>query len=242
MIYLFPIAGRGSRFLEKANENSEYKKPKPLIDIKGKPMIQRAVEAFPISSEDKLVFVVRKEHVEEYNIDVKLKEIFKTNTEIVVQDTPPEGAAKTVLLAKKLINNSQPLLITDSDFILEGKKYFDKIQDNDPDFAFPTFYSENPRSSFAKINEKGFVTETAEKKKISTNAIIGSYYFKEGRDFVFAAEKMIKEDVKVGGEFYISPSFNYLVQENKKGILINGCKLVEMGTPELLEESRSAIE
>ena len=237
MRYIFPIAGRGSRFLAKADENPEYKKPKPLIDVLGVPMIKRAVEGFEIQEKDSLIFIVRKEHIDEFQIDKLLKDLFGEKTIIIIQDTLPEGAAKTVLLAKEHINNGESILITDSDFILEGDKYISEIKKQNPDFALPVFYSENPRSSFAKVDEEGIVIETAEKNPISTNAIIGSYYFGKGSDFVYACEKMIAEENKFGNEFYISPMFNYLIQKGKKGIIVKDCELIEMGTPELLEKS-----
>ena len=51
--------------------------------------------------------------------------------------------------------------------ITERLKYLEEIKKIDPDFAFPIIESNNPESSFAKLDEKGFVQETAEKNPIS---------------------------------------------------------------------------
>ena len=59
MNILVPMAGAGSRFKEVG-----YRLPKPLIDVNGKPMVQRVVENLNING--KYIFVVRKEHCEKY--------------------------------------------------------------------------------------------------------------------------------------------------------------------------------
>ena len=52
---IMPMAGLGSRF-----ENSEYKLPKPLIDIKGKPMYAWATDSLPLENCQKLIFILLK--------------------------------------------------------------------------------------------------------------------------------------------------------------------------------------
>ena len=66
---LIPMAGAGSRFQE-----AGYNLPKPLIDVKGKPMIQHVVEN--IALDGKYIFIVQKEHQEKYNIN-SVEYIFK---------------------------------------------------------------------------------------------------------------------------------------------------------------------
>ena len=59
MKIVIPMAGKGSRFLEDAHLKEEYTKPKPLINIKGKPMIAWAIESlskFKTSPQD-LIFI-----------------------------------------------------------------------------------------------------------------------------------------------------------------------------------------
>ena len=66
-----------------------------------------------------------------------------------------------------------------------------------------------------RLNEKNKVTETAEKRPISKSAIAGFYFFKRGSDFINASSKMIKKDANLNGLYFISPSLNELVLENK---------------------------
>ena len=61
MNILIPMAGRGSRF-----ESQGYTFPKPLIEVKGKPMIQVVVDNLNIKA--KYTFIVQKDHYETYNL------------------------------------------------------------------------------------------------------------------------------------------------------------------------------
>ena len=58
MNILVPIAGRGSRILAEKNENPEYGKPKPLINIAGHEMIKWALSSIPLDSDDQIIFLV----------------------------------------------------------------------------------------------------------------------------------------------------------------------------------------
>jgi len=60
------------------------------------------------------------------------------------------------------------------------------------------------------------VTETAEKKVISPDATVGIFNFKHGSDLVRSAEQMIADNIRVNGEFYTCPAYNYMIKWGKK--------------------------
>ena len=93
MNVLIPMAGAGSRF-----EKVGYTFPKPLIDVKGKPMIQIVAEM--INIEANFIYIVQKKHREKYNLDTLLN-LITPNCQIVEVDGLTEGAACTTLLAKE---------------------------------------------------------------------------------------------------------------------------------------------
>jgi len=237
MNILIPMAGRGSRFLQESHKNPEYSKPKPLINIAGHTMIEWALSSLPYKKEDKLIFLVLKEHVEKFKIDQELRKLFGNQSAIIIVDRVTEGAACTALLARELINNDEPLLITDSDHYIDGKTLFKDIESHEKiDGMIPVFYANNPKWSFSKIDEQGYVTETAEKIQISRNANIGAYYFKRGRDFVWAAEEMIEESDRTNGEYYIAPTYNYTIRRGKMIILSRPRFIHGLGTPKDVEK------
>jgi len=237
MNIVIPLAGRGSRFLKESHKNPDYLKPKPLINISGKTMVEWALSSLPITENDQLIFPVLREHVDNHKIDAILKNIFGENIKIIIVNKVTEGPACTALLAKEYINNEQPLIITDSDHYIDGKTHFKEIKKyKDIDGMIPVFYANNPKWSYAKTNDEGYVIETAEKVQISRNANIGVYYFGKGRDFVLAAEEMIEENDRVNGEFYIAPVYNYMIRRGKQIRLSRPRFVHGLGTPKDVEK------
>lgn len=227
---LIPMAGAGSRF-----EKAGYTFPKPLIDVKGKPMIQVVVENLNIKAN--YIFVVQKSHREKYNLDTLLN-LISPNCKIVEVDGITEGAACTALLAKEFIDNDKPLFFANSDQYAEwdSNEFLYKMNETDADGGIVTFKATHPKWSFAKMNESGLVTEVAEKNPISDTATVGFYYWKKGSDFVKYAEEMIDKNIRVNNEFYVCPVFNQAIEDSKEIRTFDIKKLWGLGTPEDLKE------
>ena len=226
---LIPMAGAGSRFAQ-----AGYTFPKPLIEVKGKPMIQVVVENLNIDAN--FIYVVQKEHREKYNLDTLLN-LITPNCKIVETDGMTEGAACTALLAKEFIDSNAPLFFANSDQFVEwdSNEFLYKMNETDADGGIVTFKSTHPKWSFARVNDKGYVLEVAEKNPISDNATVGFYYWKHGSDFVQYAEEMIEKDIRVNGEFYVCPAFNQAIEHYQKIRTFNIKKMWGLGTPEDLE-------
>lgn len=232
-----PMAGLGSRFSKVG-----YLLPKPLIDVNGMPMIEVVVKNLNIDG--KFIFIVREEHYTKYNLSTELERI-APGCEIIVIDRVTEGAACTVLLAKYLIDTSTPLLIANSDQFLEwnGNEFMYCSSADGVDGCISTFRSNDPKWSFAKLGDDGFVTEVREKVPISDIATTGIYYWRRGSDFVKYAEKMIAKNIRVNNEFYVCPVYNEAIEDGLK-IKVKDCeKMWGIGTPEdlkiFLEEYKS---
>jgi HAD superfamily hydrolase (TIGR01509 family) len=223
---LIPMAGLGTRFKE-----AGYTFPKPLIDIKNKPMIQVVVENLNIDAN--FIFVVQKEHREKYNLDLMLN-LISPNCKIIETDSVTEGAACTALLAKDFIDNDCPLFFANSDQFVEwdSTEFMYKMNESDADGGIVTFESTHPKWSFAKLDENGNVMEVAEKKPISNIATVGYYYWKQGSDFVKYAERMIEKNIRVNNEFYVCPVFNQAIEDGKKIKTFNVQGMWGLGTPE----------
>ena len=226
MNILIPMAGAGKRFAD-----AGYIFPKPLIEINNKPMIQWVIESLNLKAN--YIFIIQKEHQKKYNIKSVLN-VLQPNCKIIELDHVTEGAACTTLLAKKYINNSDPLIIANSDQYIKwnsSRAIYD-FNSKKLDGAILTFEAIHPKWSYAKCDEKGFVTEVAEKKVISKNATVGVYYWKHGSDYVHSAEKMIKKNIRVNNEFYVCPVYNEFLLEKKKVKIYNVEEMQGLGTPE----------
>jgi len=201
------MAGQGSRFTEKG-----YTFPKPLIDVKGKPMIQVVVESLPQCEE--YIFLCRKEHIEQYALEVMLNAITNNRATIVSVDNLTEGAACTALLARQYIDNEDELLIANSDQYVEiDHRNFQILRRHtDLDGIVFAFNASHPKWSFVAVNEHWEVVRVAEKEPISNIATCGIYYWRTGSSFVHHARQMIQLDQRVNGEFYIAPVYQHAIE------------------------------
>ena len=83
------------------------------------------------------------------------------------------------------------------------------------DGAVVTYHSDTEKNSFARLDKKGFVTEIREKEVISNVSLNGIHYWgKAFRFFVSAKEMIAKNDRAENGEFYIGPTYNYMIKNN----------------------------
>lgn len=226
MNVLIPMAGAGSRFA-----SAGYTFPKPLIEVQGKPMIQKVVENLNIDAH--YIFIVQKEHYEKYNLQ-QLLNLVAPGCDIVVTEGMTEGAACTTLLAKEIIDNDAPLLIANSDQIVDwnSNETLYVFTASDIDAGILCFNSTHPKWSFAKLDEDGFVSEVAEKNPISDLATVGIYFWKKGSDYVKYAESMISKDIRTNNEFYVCPVFNEAILDGKKIKTSLVERMWGIGTPE----------
>lgn len=235
MNIVIPMAGLGSRFAK-----AGYKKPKPFIDVNGLPMISRVMEnlAYPNA---RYLLIARKEHLEqEKELVAQIEATY--NAQFIGIDKLTEGTACTVLFARKYIDNAEPLLIANSDQLVDIDvcAYIDDCLTRGFDGSILTFsdHELNPKWSFAKIDEKGVVIEVQEKKAISEYATVGIYFFSKGKDFVDGAVDMIIQNDRVNNEFYTCPVYNYTISAGKRNIIYNihFPQMHGLGTPEDLEK------
>lgn len=242
---VIPMAGKGSRFAD-----AGYAFPKPLIDVAGKTMIEVVINNLKPKVPHRFIFICQREHYAKYDLyNVFKNAVGGSNFEVVQINGITAGAACTVLCAKQYINTEDDLLIANSDqyikfdpdvFIAEARK-------GDAHGLIMTFEASHPKWSYARTDKNGRVIEVAEKKLISNNATTGIYYFSQGKDYVRAAEAMIKKDCKHNGEFYVCPVYNELILDGAD-IRISNIDIDDMhglGTPEdldsFLEKLRSKI-
>jgi beta-phosphoglucomutase-like phosphatase (HAD superfamily)/dTDP-glucose pyrophosphorylase len=226
---LIPMAGSGSRFFK-----AGYKDPKPLIDVEGKPMIQRVVENIQIPGN--YIFIVQSEHYKKYNLNTALTQLVP-GCKIIQVDGVTDGAARTALLAKQYINNKKPLIIANSDQLLDwdSSEFMSQLLEMGSDGNMALFLANEDKWSYAKIKNNR-VVEVAEKIAISNNASTGIYGWAKGSDYVKYAEQMIEKNIRVNNEFYICPVYNEAIQDNKRILPIFVDAMYGLGTPEDLEK------
>lgn len=249
MKVVVPMAGRGSRFADAIHLNPEYRKPKPLINILGKPMIQWAIESlnkFNMSPKN-LFFICRQDQEDEFKISKSLKDLFSDQIKIIYINQITKGAAETVLKAKEFINSDEDIIISDSDHYFDGSFLYEKIstKDSQTQGVIPVFKppDKNPKWSFSLIQEGDLITAVGEKDKQLADkgayANIGGYYFTHGNVFVQEVERTILENDLQGDkgkkEFYVAPIYNRLIKKGMKIVTAITPKVWGLGTPKDVE-------
>jgi NDP-sugar pyrophosphorylase family protein len=231
---VIPAAGEGSRFA-----TAGYAKPKPFIDVLGSPMISRVI-ANVAPAKSRTHVLARAEHLQrEPDIVANLKVAGNAIHEV---DKLTEGAACTILLARKAFDDDSPLLIANSDQLIDfdSDDFVNDCLRRRLDGSILVFddVSRNPKWSFARIDANGLVVEVAEKRAISTLATAGIYLFARGSDFVRAAVDMIAANDRVNNEFYTCPVYNYMIKNGARiGIYkVAASAMHGLGTPEDLNE------
>ena len=229
---VIPMAGAGSRFAK-----AGYAKPKPFLDVLGRPMIVHVLENLRMPNAN-YILIARKEHMEaERELVAEIERTY--GAKFIAIDQLTEGTTCTVLFAHREINNEVPLLIANSDQIvdLDIREFVRDAQERELDGSILTFQDDHPKWSYAKVNEQGHVTEVREKEVISEHATVGIYLFRTGRLFVESALDLIVRNDRVNNEFYVCPTYNYAIGQGAKiGVYdIPMSAMHGTGTPEDLD-------
>jgi len=230
---IIPMAGQGKRF-----KDAGYELPKPFIDVNGKPMIERVLDNLNILNA-KYILLAQSEHIKSYqNYFDHL--ISKFNVSVLEVPKLTEGAAITTLASFSLINNEIPILIANSDQILDldFNTFIEDAKNRNLDGSILVFEDTNPKWSFVKVDSSGYFIELKEKVVISNLATVGVYYFSSGNIYLKSVIDMIIQNDRTNNEFYIAPAYNYLKSNYSNKIstyLIDKYKMHGIGTPDDLE-------
>jgi NDP-sugar pyrophosphorylase family protein len=231
---LIPLAGKNQFFPE-----TEYPFPKPLIELNGKTMIELVINNFDsIKEEKQFIFIVNSDDCKKYHLDNVLNLLTNDNCKIIQINNETKGAACSAMMAIEYINNEDPLIIANADQLFDDDLGKIVSSFKDVDGGVVSFESIHPRWSYARVDKHNYIVETAEKRPLSKHAIAGFFYFKEGKDFIESSMNMIKKDASVNDLYYISPTFNEMVLQNKKLVIkeIDNTKYHTFYTPQKIQE------
>ncbi len=228
------MAGEGSRF-----RNAGWTTPKPLIELAGKPLFVRAIESVKVDDAPmKYSLIVRQEHIDEYAVDKGIREILPDAMIYSVEKTT-RGAVETCLIAEAGIADDDAVVVMDCDLEFRSEAYRRIIEEalNNEDAtggALVSFDSDQPKYSYAALDENGNVVRTAEKEVISNHALCGAYFFASGKEFKEIAHQLLEAPMEKP-EFYVSLLYNYLLAKGDTVKLATMEDYRSYGTPEELK-------
>lgn len=239
------MSGFGERF-----RHAGYTVPKPLIEIDGKPIVGHVIEMFP--GETDFIFICNHEHLNEptYRMEAILKEYSPSGRIVGI---PPHklGPINAVRQVEHLLDPIEPVVVNYCDFTCywdwhHFKRY---VKETACEGAIPAYKGFHPHSlgntNYAYMRESdGWVLDIQEKQPYTNNrmeeyASSGTYYFASAQIMSEAFRTVMEQDLKVGGEYYVSLAYKPLL-ENKKPVAVYPLQhFMQWGTPEDVAEYNS---
>lgn len=216
---VIPAAGMSARFVEAGYG------VKALVPVLGKPMIQRVIDNVRPRAD--------------YRVTVVSQVPLPGITADVVISGPTGGSVESILKADI---GPGPLLLVNQDQLVdlhvEGFLALAKRRDG----MLATFRSSKPHHSYVTLDRHRDIAEIVEKRVVSNDAVAGIYYFGDGEAFRDAAERVIKDDRRVLGEYYVSSVIQDLITAGAR-LRTMTCNTAILGTPEELQlfEAAAAV-
>ncbi len=206
------MAGTGKRFFE-----CGYKLPKPFLPLGNKTMIETVVDNLN-NHQFYFTFVINNKQLNIAELSNKINKI-TSNFQIVEIDYTPQGPAESSLIGVEKTDIKLPLIITNCDQIIEdfNFNYFENFCNHtNADGILGVFHSCSPKNSYVKLSDNNEVINVKEKEVISNVATNGFHWWKKGLYFVESVNQMKRNQDTVNGEYYVSKSYNYMIQRGMK--------------------------
>ncbi|TDQ92429.1 glycosyltransferase family 2 protein [Paraburkholderia silvatlantica] len=186
--------------------------PLLLAEIDGITLIERVIKSVEPLVGERLMVALRRSEMTRFHLG-DVVTILRPDAVLVPVADSVRGAACTALLASEYLDGDAELLVVNANQLLDIDlaEVVKDFRASKLDAGVVTFPSVHPRYSYVRVDEGGFVTEAAEKRPISRFASAGVYWFANGRRFLGGVRDMIRKDVHVGGDFYVTPVLNELI-------------------------------
>ena len=240
---LIPMAGAGQRFAD-----AGYTVHKPAIMTvdratgQEKPMVVCATKDLPGVAADgsNVIYVDRNFHQTD-GVEDAIRAWYPQAAFITV-DHLTEGQACTCMLAEPYLDPEQPLLIAGCDNGMDiDRDAFDALTKECDCIVFTYRHNEavlaNPNAyGWMIADADGNITGTSIKKAISDSpmedpAVVATFWFRRAAVFIEATKKMIAENDRINGEFYVDQTVKHVLDLGYRANIFDIDRYVGWGTP-----------
>jgi len=205
---VIPMAGYGMRL-----RPHTWSRPKQLLNLAGKTVIEHVLDTFktlPDDIETEYIFIVGY-------LGERIKTFMRTEfpaitVHFVVQEEM-RGQSHAIYLARDYI--SGPMIMVFADTLIETNLSFLGKEKSDI-VAWVKPVPDPRRFGVAEVGDDQQVTRLIEKPQAMDNnlALVGFYYFKEGKDLIRAIEKQMDQKVKLKGEYFLADAINIMIDQD----------------------------
>jgi NDP-sugar pyrophosphorylase family protein len=233
------MAGTGNRFVQKG-----YKDPKPLIKVAGKRIIEYILEMF--EEDDEIYFICNKTHLE----TTEMREVLLTlrpDAQVLEINNHKKGPIYTILPFMNLISDDEEVLVCycDNPFIWDRQSFNNHISSKNLHGCILTHIGLHPHTlnstKMAFLKTKDHLMLEIKEKECYTNnpmsehASTGAYYFSRGDIMKDCFAETIARDINYGGEYYVTLSYNLMVEKKLRVGFYDTELVTVFGTPDEVE-------
>ena len=233
MKVIIPLAGLGTRL-----RPHTYTRPKPLINVAGKPMLAHILDQFRGLEVEEYIFVVGYlgDQIEKY-----VSQQYGFKARYVVQHEM-RGQAHALWLCRDYVNT--PV------FMVFGDTYFEadlsEMNAPPPDSIAYVRAVEDPRRfGVAIVGADGYIEKFVEKPSTMENrlAVIGMYYFTDGPALIQACQELMDKGIQTKGEFFLTDALNLMIPKGVRFVTRVAKEWRDTGKPEtVLDTNRYLLE
>lgn len=207
MDIILPVAGFGTRL-----RPHTWSKPKPLVTVAGKAMLEHVLDRVMPVNPGKIVFITG--YLGEM-IEAWARETYPDIELVFVEQPEMLGQSDAIYRTREHLDGDALMLFPDALFEAD----FTDLATRDVDGVAYTYYVEDPSAyGVALVNDDGKVTKLIEKPQepVSHEAVIGIYYFRDITQLYSAIEEQMDKKIQLKGEYFIADAIQIMIDRGAR--------------------------
>lgn len=215
-----------------------YSKPKPLVNVAGKPMLAHILDALQMLVIDKLIFVTGY-------LGHRIEDFVRANYNYpacFIEQEELRGQAHAIYLTREAARGPALIVFGDGIFSADLER-LNRANGNDGVIFVQEV--EDPRRFGVAVVENGLITRLVEKPEtpVSNLAVIGAYFVPEVRRLYDAINHLIEHNIQTKGEFYLADALQVMIDRGEHFVPEPVAVWKDCGNPTvLLETNRYLLE